>query len=211
MISALRNSFLKSLLATCLCLSVSTAWSRNYLPFRGYSNGDTHIGFIVRNDFLPNNTFKTYGLRVQYPLNEHWYLDYDYHFIVAGNGLHFSHMPLCAMGVKYLLLYTPMINDGWAYSALLMMVIPEGVSYKINPGKKIQYIPYFNPLGLDRLVFEREGQAVKKPWGFACNMGLEIQSDLPGNFYAAADAGITYNYASAKTAFGAGITIGIKR
>lgn len=204
-----RISFLKLAFVFVFALTFSNSWSRNFAPFGRETDGDTHIGIIVRNDFLPNNTFKTYGLRIQYPLNEHWFLDYDYHFVAAGNGLHFEHMPVCAMGVKYLLNYA--VGSDWAYAAMLMMVIPEGASYKINPGKKIQYVPYCNPLGLDRLVFEREGQVIKKPWGFTCNTGLEIQSDLPGNFYAAADAGITWNYASGKTAFGAGISIGIKR
>jgi hypothetical protein len=209
--SILQILFPKFLLLIFFSMGFSSLQARDWwrmLP-DNYGN-ETHFGIIVRNDFLPNNTFKTYGLRIQYPLNEHWNLDYDYHFINAGNGLHFSHMPAATMGVKYLLMYAPG-GDGLLYSMILLMIVPEGVSYKINPGKKIQYVPYLHPLGVDRLVFTREGQAIKKPWGMTCNTGVEIQSNLPGKFYAAADAGITYNYASGKTAFGAGISIGIRR
>ena len=156
-----------------------------------------------------DRTFKTYGLRFEYPVGEHWYLNYDYHFIATSSGLHFSHMPICAYGVKYLLLYGG-TSEGMGYTAALLMIVPEGVSYKINPGKKIQFVPYVNPLGINRMVFEREGQTVKKPWAVTLNTGLEIQSDLPWGMFAAADAGITYAYTSGKTIFGAGITIGMK-
>ncbi len=172
----------------------------------------SNVGLVVRNDFLQNDhTFKTYGLRFQYELDDHWYLNYDYHFVNT-DGVHLSHLPVCAMGVKYLLMYSSGDTRGLGYLAAMMMVVPEGVTYKINPQSKIQFMPYLNPLGLDRTVYDHEGMVAKGPWEFSCNTGLQVESNLPYDFYAAADIGVTIPYvATGKTIVGAGITIGMKR
>jgi hypothetical protein len=202
-------SFSKFFFTFLFCCIFSFGKSQSPFHFDNLG-GNVRAGIIVRNDFLPNNTFKTYGLRVEYPLDEHWFMNYDYHFIATSSGIHFSHVPFFAMGIKYIPRFATTDLKALGSLMVLMMVIPEGVSYKINPQDKIQFVPYLNPLGFNRLVFEREGQTIKKPWAFAINTGLEVQSDLPWNMYAAADTGVTLDVFNGKSIWGVGITIGMK-
>jgi hypothetical protein len=195
------------------CFSGFSCWSKDILPEKEEFLENLHVGFIVRNHFLPNNTFKTSGLRATFPLNEHWRLNYNYSVIQTSSGVHLSHIPFASMLLRFL----PAMSHGTARDgkvlatlAFTAIVIPEGVSYNINPGDKIQFIPYLNPFGFDRVIGEHEGQTVKTPWAYAMNAGLEVQSDFGKHFYAGADTGVTWTPDGGKVAVGVGICIGLK-
>jgi hypothetical protein len=203
----------KFLLLVFFCFSVSACFSKDILPDKEEFLQDLHVGLIVRNHFLSENTFKTTGLRAAFPVNEHWSLNYNYSFIQTSSGVHLSHIPFASMLLRllpYMAHGSTRGGKGLLTLTIIAVTIPEGVSYTINPGDRIQFIPYLNPFGFDRMIGEREGQTVKTAWTYAMNGGLEIQSKFGKRYYAGSDAGFTWTPDGGKVAIGVGICLGMK-
>jgi hypothetical protein len=210
--SFLRFSFL---LIGCFIFSAAksqTDWSEKFSWMVPQTPGNCEAGLLVRNDFWPSHTSKSYTIGVAYPINSHWYLNYNYRFVQTDQGLHFAHFPFAAMLLRFIPQMKFHHGDGNALVSLLAIsaTLPEGVSYKINPQDKFRFTVYANPFGFDREIFMDENEVVKKPWTYAMNAGVQIQSDWGKRFYVSSDTGVTWMPDGGRTALSFGIGIGMK-
>ncbi len=95
-----------------------------------------------------NMNFIGYGFHMSFPVGEHLGLNYKF---MLGNNSERSFFLHSNMGsyVSVLLLTTSGNVNNIGYLAVILLIVPEGVSFHIPITRNFRLTPFINPLGVD--------------------------------------------------------------
>jgi hypothetical protein len=189
------------------CTIVKAQFRMNSLFTEASSDEFARFGISVNNHLISEGTYQSIGIHAEFPLTEHFIALYNLRFIQADH-LQATHIPL---GLRLTGAILPYAADRNAfYAVLACALLPEGVGYTINPGAKIQLMPYLCPLGMDRGVRMHNSTLQTSRFKMTGSFGIRVESNLPLQLYGGFDLGANYFYAKNKLVPYAGFELGLK-
>jgi hypothetical protein len=206
------TSFFFSILFSALSInSQAQKWSK---PVNDTDN-NFYAGLTLRNNFYSNTSGISYGIQIDAPLTKHWFVNYNLEFEGGKNFWYCTHTGAGLIGVQKVVSSGKRGPGGklgmyMGIGLLLTAVIPEGVSYKLNPSERIVLMPYLRPFEVNRQTILSEGNLQVDKWHLALGIGFEAKANICWRLYCGTETGVTINYFNGQSFFSAGFVLGMR-
>lgn len=157
--------------------------------------------------------YNNFGFQAEFFVNKYIGLNYNFDFIYRNDNFRQHHTPLGLIGGPILigLGVTKMIDGdsttrgGMAIVGLLVLVVPDGVSFHIPVNPSWDISPYANLVGID---FIKNRETNEKSIKYAMSFGSKF-TYTANNFITFSAFAETRKTASVPWALGAGVGVGI--
>jgi hypothetical protein len=129
---------------------------------------------------FPGRSFQSFGLQVEASVGRHLYLNYHFAMGTTSQGGLYVHAPLGAAGGAALFVASLGGEKGLGWLGFILCFVPEGAGYRIPVGKKIEFVPYINPLQCDYRIREA---TYGEEFNFSGDTGARLVFKFPQKFF----------------------------
>jgi hypothetical protein len=129
---------------------------------------------------FPGKSFQSFGLQIEASVGRHLYLNYHFGMGTSSGGGLYVHAPLGAAGGASLFVASLGGEKGLGWLGFLLCLVPEGVGYRIPIGKKIEFVPYIDPLQCDYRIHE---STFGEEFNFSGDAGARLVFKFPKKFF----------------------------
>lgn len=175
------------------------------LPKEGRKSSLLFLGEHVQ---LGNRSMQSFGLGVHIPVGKHMGLNYRFGLGRTSDRKFYMRTTLGGATGGWLL---GNVGDGIGSGfvealGVILMLVPEGVSFDMDVGKTIKFRHYVNPLCAD---FIGNSNPADEEFLVTGSIGSSMRFPIAKRWYAMPHAGVKFNYKSSDIGFEAGATIGL--
>jgi hypothetical protein len=163
------------------------------------------ISGIAEVIFFPGKSFQSFGLQIEAPVSKRMYVNYHFGMGTTSEGGLYVHAPLGAAGGCALFVDALEGEKGLGWVGVLLCLVPEGITYRIPVGRKLEFLPYFNPLQCDYRIRE---STYGEEFNLSGDAGLRVAVKFPMKFFFQAHCGSKLLYNNGEWGAEGGISLG---